>query len=172
MLNKQSNVMIHIKTGNRPYLINKADNGQNLTAGTVIAAFGRGKFVRHQASSSEDDPKKEIKYRLSGPDQRVLYNGALTTVGALVQSRRNSGPSPVVNVNYFKMVEKPEEGNPGNFELEMVHDLRFVPQPGATVENEGGTDNTASQTNVGVLLPIEAWQSSSIILNQICFQLF
>ena len=161
MLNKSSNVIIHLKTGNRPYLVNKSDHSQNLAAGTVIAAFGRGRFVRHQAGQggAEEDPKKEIKYRLSGPDQRVLYNGALTTVGALVEARRNSGPSPVVNVNYHKMIERPVDGYPGNFELQMVHDLRFTPSPAANVENEGGTESTASQTNVGVLLPLEAWQS-------------
>ena len=84
MLNKSSNVLIHIKTGNRPYLINKSEASQSLAAGTIIAAFGRGKFMRHQtgvAPAEGDDPRKQVKYSLSGPDEQVLHNGNLTTVG-------------------------------------------------------------------------------------------
>lgn len=163
MLNKGSKVVIHIKTGNRPYLVNTSDASQTLSAGTVLAAFGRGKFVRHQSNApATEGSNKEIPYDLTGPDADVLYNGNLKTVFELVEGRRKSGPSPCVKVNYFEMTDKPEDGKPGSFELRKTHDLRFVPQQVVNVEHESGTgggDNTASQVNLASLLPVEAWTS-------------
>lgn len=161
MLNKGSNILIHIKTGNRPFLVNTSDAAQTLCAGTVVAAFGRGKFKRHQPNEPEDS-KKEIKYELSGADAEVLYNGNLTTVAELVEARRKSGPSPVIKVNYFELVDRPQEGKPGHFELKKTHDVRFVPQQKVEVEvkqGENGSDNVASQVNLASLLPPEAWNS-------------
>ena len=172
MLNKGSNVLIHIKTGNRPYLLNQSEASQTLAAGTVVAAFGRGKFRRHQpnAADGEDNNKKEIAYSLSGPDADVLYNGHLTTVGELVEVRRKSGPSPVIKVNYFELVDRPQEAKPGLFELKKTHDVRFAPQQKVEVElGQGGTsDNTASQVNLASLLPSEAWTS---YLPRFCFHI-
>ncbi len=163
MLNKNGNVLIHVKTGNRPYLVNKSEAGQNLAAGTVLAAFGRGRFKKHQANppaGEVEDPRKEIKYCIDGPDDLVLHNGNLTTVGDLVEARRKTGTTPVVKINYHEMIDKPVDGKPGNFELKQVHDLRFVPAPATTVENNGNTENTASQMNMASLLPVEAWNSA------------
>eukprot|EP00434_Breviolum_minutum_P024555 symbB.v1.2.021690.t1/scaffold1889.1/size97066/5 len=161
MLNKNSNVMIHVKSGNRPYLVNKSEAGQNLAAGTVLAAFGRGRFKRHQANppaGEVEDPRKEVKYSITGPDDLVLYNGNLTSVYDLVEARRNAGTTPTVKINYYAMMDKPVEGKPGNFEVKQLQDLRFVPAP-ATVENSGNTETTVNQMNLASLLPVEAWNS-------------
>ena len=161
MLNKNSNVMIHVKSGNRPYLVNKSEAGQNLAAGAVLAAFGRGRFKRHQANppaGEVEDPRKEVKYSITGPDDLVLYNGNLTSVYDLVEARRNAGTTPTVKINYYAMMDKPVEGKPGNFELKQLQDLRFVPAP-ATVENSGNTETTVNQMNLAALLPVEAWNS-------------
>lgn len=165
MLNKGSQVLILVKTGNRPYLVNQSEAGQSLSAGTVLAAFGRGKFRRHQQGVNGDageDPKKEIKYDLGGPGTLVLYNGNLTTLGEIVEARRTAGPSPVIKVNYFDMTDKPEDGKPGSFELKKTVDVRFVPQQTVDVEHkngEGGNENVASQVNLASLIPAEAWES-------------
>ena len=160
MLNKGGNVLIHIKTGNRPYLINKSESSHSLAAGTVLAAFGRGCFKR-QTGGEADDPRKEVKFCLSGPEQQLLHNGALTTLGDLVEQRRKAGPSPVIKLSYHTLTDKPVEGKPGHFEISQTHDVRFVPAGSVTVENEGGSDNTASQMNLASLLPIEAWDSTT-----------
>ncbi|CAK9040562.1 unnamed protein product [Durusdinium trenchii] len=163
MLNKGSAIVIHIKTGNRPYLVNASDAAQSLSAGTVVAAFGRGKFIRHQSNAPASEvSNKEVPYDLSGADAQVLYNGNLTTIYEMVEHRRKSGPSPVIKVNYFETIDQPEEGKPGHFKLKKTHDLRFLPQQTVNVEHEGsanGGDNTASQMNLASLLPVEAWAS-------------
>lgn len=128
---------------------------------TWQAAFGRGRFKRHQANppaGEVEDPRKEVKYSITGPDDLVLYNGNLTSVYDLVEARRNAGTTPTVKINYYAMMDKPVEGKPGNFELKQLQDLRFVPGP-ATVENSGNTETTVNQMNLAALLPVEAWNS-------------
>ena len=66
----------------------------------------------------------------------------------------------MIKINYYRVTDKPVDGKPGNFELQQTHDVRFVPQGTATVENNGGSDNTATQVNLASLLPVEAWNSA------------
>lgn len=160
MLNKNSKLSIHVKTGNRPYVVNVSEASQTLVAGTVVCAFGRGKFVRHQANQADvADAKKEISYDLSGPESLVIHNGNLTRLGDLVEAKRKSGPSPLVKVNYFELTDKPEDGKPGNFTLKKLHDLRFQAQQTVQVELTGNGENVVSQLNMASLLPLEAWRS-------------
>lgn len=161
-LNKNSKLSIHVKTGNRPYIVNVSEASQTLVAGTVICAFGRGKFTRHQpniANQDGADDKKEIKYDLEGPDSLVIHNGTLHKLGDLVEAKRKTGPSPAVKLNYYELTDKPEDGKPGSFTLKKLHDLRFQAQHTVQVEQSGNGENVASQLNMASLLPLEAWRS-------------
>ena len=167
MLNKAGQLQILIKTGNRPHLVNKSDASQSLPAGTVIAAFGKGRFKRvmPNAPAEGDDARKEIKYHLERPEQLLLHNGTLCALSEVVEAKRKSG-QPGTKLAYHEMVDDPQPSQPGSFTLKQTHDVRFVPQPAAEVktETEGGASGSsgqqASQTSLATLLPPQAWKSS------------
>lgn len=72
MLNaKGTGVILHVKTGNRVFILNRSENEVCLPRGSVVAGFGRGKFKRVGAKDPADNVK-DVPYRLEGPDSEVL----------------------------------------------------------------------------------------------------
>lgn len=72
MLNaKGTGVSLHVKTGNRVFILNRSENEVCLPRGSVVAGFGRGKFKRVGAKDPADNAK-DVPYRLEGPDTEVL----------------------------------------------------------------------------------------------------
>ena len=72
MLNaKGTGVSLHLKTGNRVFIMNRSEAEVCLPRGSVVAGFGRGKFKRVGPKETSDNAK-EVPYRLEGPDTEVV----------------------------------------------------------------------------------------------------
>ena len=67
---KSGGVFLHIKIGNKPYIMNTGTAETCLKSGTIICGFGKGKFrFAGKDGQLEGDINKEIPFELSGPDQ-------------------------------------------------------------------------------------------------------
>jgi hypothetical protein len=84
------------------------------------------------------DAPKEIAFTLKDSNSLVIYNNAVTTVGQLLNKRREMDPTSVVN--YHKLNEIPADGDGPSFTLTNSHTIVFaMANPMAMDEGEGHT---------------------------------
>ncbi|CAK9032566.1 unnamed protein product [Durusdinium trenchii] len=124
---KIEGVQLHIKSQNKPYLFNTGAQEASLKAGLIICGFGKGKWKLAEGSQ-ENNPRTEVLFELSGPDDLVLFNGHLKTVFEVVQAQQQKVPK--VRIAHHTMTEEPDAKRPGNFNLKRSHSVWFVPQAG------------------------------------------
>ena len=65
---KVTGVSVHVKIGNKVYLMNKSAQEVNLKRGLVICGFGKGKW-KQRADEEEWDRNKEIGFVLASASE-------------------------------------------------------------------------------------------------------
>jgi hypothetical protein len=84
------------------------------------------------------DARKEIPFTLKDADSLVIFNNTVTTVGQLLNKRREMDPTCALN--YHKITDKPAGGVGPSFTLTNSHSIVFaMANPMAMDEGEGHT---------------------------------
>ena len=84
------------------------------------------------------DTRKEIPFTLKDADSLVIFNNTVTTVGQLLNKRRDVDPMCVLN--YHKITDKPAGGVGPSFTLTNSHSVVFaMANPMAMAEGDGHT---------------------------------
>ena len=68
---KIEGVQLHLKPQNRPYLFNTGNQEASLKAGLILCGYGKGKWRLADAQSQEANPRTEVLFNLTGPDDFV-----------------------------------------------------------------------------------------------------
>ena len=140
-------------------LVNTGDVPVSWRAGSLLCAYGKGKFV---AKDSEDDfTDAELSYHLKGSQSLVLYNGVLQKLEDVLAERQKTHPDACVA--YHQM--EPGEGNE-KFGLSRKNFVAFVPTGGKPVipkESETDPDDdtpTALQASAASMVPWRSWTTA------------
>eukprot|EP00959_Pyramimonas_sp_CCMP1952_P441824 9249396-Pyramimonas_sp.AAC.1 len=158
------NVSLSIKPGYRMAIMNKTDKVVEITAGSVLAYFGRGKFKTVQSLDLDDsvDQDSSLLFSLDSSESQCIYQGKITTAGSLYYQKLSSNNPANAKVCYHQLTTKP--GNLKEFTLAREHNIVFTPDVAADLDGEGGEDgksqtNMPSQTNVAALVPAKKWDT-------------
>ena len=68
---KIEGVQLHVKPQNRPYVFNTGSQEASLKAGLILCGYGKGKWRLADAQSQESNPRTEVLFNLTGPDDFV-----------------------------------------------------------------------------------------------------
>ena len=89
---KAPKVTLQLKAGHKAYVINAGDEDAKLSAGLVLAAFGRGAY-KHRQPNETWNRAKEPLFDLV-PGSYVLQGQKLVAVQDLVNAQRKKQPFP------------------------------------------------------------------------------
>ncbi len=93
----------------------------------------------------------------------MLFGSHLQTVREVVDAQRATVPKPVLA--YHKITEDPLPEDPGNFKIERVNSIYFVPagksqaEPNPAPEGEEPQGVNVLQTQLAHLVPARQWAS-------------
>lgn len=149
---------VHILAGNRLVLINNdVAASRTLPAGFMLMGYGKGKWV--QKKPEEDDGESDIPFILKTSNDRVIFNGRVVGVGSLVAAHAVDNPAQA-KVCYHDLVEMPQPGDPGAFELKRrlhVATQSLEQQPAQATENALNIPWTCG----AAIIPLKMIQESS-----------
>lgn len=149
VVHAKHSLSIVIGLNHRVFLKNGSEKEQSLASGTVIAGWFAGKFWHHRGDDAGHQAKKrkkeeaitevteaDVLYQLDGAGSEVSYNGKVVKLADIMAEKRKSMPD--VGVQYHKVIDKPVPGNPGWFELELLHSIYFRTEDVPTKAGEDG----------------------------------
>ena len=132
------------------WLINKGNTEAKLTAGFILAGFGKGEYK--QQSPATD---REILFDMS-PLPWVLHQSSLRAVEDVVNGERLKKPG--AKVAYHDLVDSPTPEKPGAWKLTRKLEISFVPE--AVTVKPGQTQDQAKQSECAALFPSATWNQT------------
>ena len=94
--------------------------------------------------------------------EHVIYNGARSTIGELIEVKRQIDPLKA-KVNYFDLKEAPTEASPGAFDLAQKTAIFYSIQPVIAGERTGQEKTkepiVTVQAQMGGHVPASTWSS-------------
>jgi len=146
---------LSFRIGNKLAIMNESAQDIKWNAGTLVCAFGRGKFVS-KTDEKAVDPNKELLFGLENSDSKIIFGGALTTVGEVLKQKQVNLPTACVNYHDLTCTEG------GKFNLARKHLVAFVPNAKQAVEEEEdaeGGNTTSLQASAGSLVLPTVWDT-------------
>lgn len=123
----------------------------DVPVGSLIAAFGKGKFVA-RSCADEVEHKSEVLFALNSADDMVLFNNNLMTVGQVVNKKHETDPQ--ATVSYHNISEVPD----GPFKLENTHYVAFSPASAQTAPDSGDGGTSLAQASGAAIVEPRMWQ--------------
>ena len=147
-----SHLLLKICANHTLFLVNPdPDNEFTIEPDCLVAGYNRGKWT---FSTSDDD--KDIKYSLNSSADKVLYNGRIDTVKALVEGHRTGDDADVIRICYHTMVAGADGAA---FSLELTKDTWFAVET-VEVKRDGQNPAHVSQSCAAGLIPAECWDTT------------
>jgi hypothetical protein len=150
---KGTGVSLRIMTQSKAAMVHEGGDEVTWTAGTLVAAFGRGSFAAKSMDKVELD--KEVPFLLESSTSEVIFNGELTTVGAVLQKKMETDPTAFIA--YHKVVEEPGKDD---FKLTQTASVVFVPKNKVNIEADGGEEGegaVALQASAAAMIECNKW---------------
>lgn len=161
MINQKNKGMkIHVKAGNNVYMLNTGTSCCKLSAGFIVAGFGKGQY-KSCTNPSEAAAEKELLYHLKADTLVLLNNSSLRTVKEVLMQKRKK--EPTAGVAYHTVAEAGNSSDPSAMEITVNNHVAFVPAGKVKVtEGEGEEDDQQSgvqsqQTTAAKFVPLSSW---------------
>ena len=150
---KPGTVKLLVLQGRKIRLVNTGENeSMELSVGTILAGFGRGKWIVKEESYDEE---KDILYSLSGYQEKVLHGADLLELLDVVNEKRTTNPD--CRIAYHDITPIPPSGSLplGAFKLDVTVEIAF--RPLSDVDGPA-TAKGHLQTRLASTIPVNAWQ--------------
>lgn len=158
---KCKGLKLHIKLGQKIYIINASAAPCKLPSGYIVAGFGKGSYKQKMHGETAKD--KEVSYAI-GPNSLVLQGATLTNVKTMVNTKQQQDPR--AQIAYYEISEAANTDDPEMFEMKNTVPLVFVPTGQLKAKTETGEEGTevlsADQVSAARLLPVAAWEQRSL----------
>ena len=130
---KCKGLKLHIKLGQKIYIINASAAPCKLPSGYIVAGFGKGSYKQKMHGETAKD--KEVSYAI-GPNSLVLQGATLTNVKTMVNTKQQQDPR--AQIAYYEISEAANTDDPEMFEMKNTVPLVFVPTGQLKAKTETG----------------------------------
>eukprot|EP00439_Symbiodinium_sp_Y106_P043830 s8284_g5.t1 len=156
---KRSDVKLVIKQQHQIFLVNQSGNDVKLSAGLILAGFGKGEFKFLPQDGKVTG--SEVEYRChTGNECGLQWQAADLKVFGRQEARAEPQKTEVCYYN-IKFKEKPQPDDPGACVLE-AKDKRLAFAPAKMTKTEGEDEQkTAKQLHVAAVVPPSAWKGAA-----------
>ena len=142
------------------YIVNTQSYDVELPHGSMFVGFGKGKWT----TDCEQDDMHAIPYKLHGSADSVIFNANVTTLGALISSRRLTSDADVARCCYHDLVDDPTDNDQSAFYLRSTQNISYVLSDVPVKAEPSGsfgraTRGIATQAMAGSLIPPEQWNT-------------
>ena len=96
-----------------------------------------------------DAPEKSVQFKISSQDDLVVLNGIVMDVGTVVKDQRLKKPDAQICYHSIKV----DEADPQKFNIEVVHNVVFVPK------NDGLADKDINCHNIAAKEELKVWNT-------------
>ena len=92
-------------------------------------------------SDGSDAPVKSLQFKISSQDDLVVLNGIVTDVGTVVRDQRAKKPDAQICYHGIKV----DEADPQKFNIEVTHNVVFVPKNDELADKDINCHNIAAK---------------------------
>ena len=153
---KQTALQLKVFVENKLYVANTGDTDVTIPVGTFLCGYGRGKFARNANGSF--NPDCHHMYNIKTCDDFV-FTSKITTVKEVVAEQRSNNPE--ANIAYHSMFDIASKDKDA-FGVRQDHEIYFI--PAFASDEEGGQNQTITQTTLAGKLPANIFQSSHCVV--------
>jgi hypothetical protein len=138
---------LQIRAAHTIWIVNKAATEVSVLQNSYVAGFGKGAFKLLLGETAVAANQKE--YKLTSHDDKVVFNGLVTTLGKVVTDERAKKPD--AQVAYHSLTA--DAINSQHFTLLTTHRVAFMPK------DEEGTAITHG--NIGTKEDVNVWETTN-----------
>ena len=131
------------------YLVNLGTADLHFKKHSCVGSFGKGSFKLLKTEEAKDDA--HIQFQLKSPEDLVVLNSSVMTLGQVVSEERTKKPG--ANVMYHTLTV--DESDPSKFTLSVTHRVVFVP----SADSYAATESSINQTNICKKAPPAEWDT-------------
>ena len=133
---------LQIRASHTIYIVNKGTAEVSVLQNSYVAGFGKGAFKLLPGETALSASQKEFK--LESHDDKVVFNGLVTTLGKVVTDERVKKPD--AQVAYHTLTT--DDTNPMHFKLVTTHRVAFMHKDEEGVAITYGNIGTKEDVNV------------------------